>query len=74
MCYIVAKKNYEIGSLAFKTDYGEDLSKLVTYLTEKTLDKNIEILTVSNMEGYGEYAPYHEILTKEEFIKKVLGL
>ena len=50
------------------------LANLVTYLGLKTLDKGIQILTVSNPQMYGEYKPYRFVSSEKEFIDKVLSM
>lgn len=74
MCYLIAKKFEEAGCIAVEMESGKELASLVTYLGRKTLDKNIQILTVSSMEAYGEYKPYHLVDSEEQFIKKVLAM
>ena len=59
MCYLIAKKFHEKGCIAVEAERGKSLSALVTYLGTKTLDKGIQILTVSDMDMYGEYKPYN---------------
>ena len=56
--YLIAKKFSEEGCLAVQTEGGKALAGLVTYLGLRTLDKGIQILTVSDTETYGEYKPY----------------
>lgn len=74
MCYLVAKKFDSVGCLAVQAERGKALSALVSYLGLKTLDKGIQILTVSSMDAYGEYKPYEIVGTEKEFINKVLEM
>lgn len=74
MCYLIAKKHNEIGCIAVQAERGKTLAALVNYLGRKTLDKDIQILTLTDMETYGEYKPYHLLETKNEFISKVLSM
>lgn len=74
MCYLIAKKFSEQGCLAVETESGKALAGLVSYLGLKTLEKGIQILTVSDMETFGEYKPYHLVPTEKEFISKVLSM
>lgn len=74
MCYLIAKKFSDIGCLAVKTESGKALAHLVTYLGLKTLDKGVQILTISDPETYGEYKPYHFVSSEKEFIAKVLNM
>lgn len=74
MCYLIAKKFSDVGCLAVEMEGGRTLASLVSYLGLKTLDKGIQILTVSNPETYGEYKPYTFVSTEKEFISKVLDM
>ena len=74
MCYLVAKDFKKPGCLAVKTEGSKTLAHLVSYLGRKTLDKGIQILTLSSPEAYGEYRPYTIVDDEKEFISKVLSL
>lgn len=74
MCYLVAKKFNEEGCIAVEAERGKTLAALVTYLSRKTLEKDIQILTISDMEMYGEYKPYDVVKTESAFIQKVLSM
>lgn len=72
MCYLMARRENEIGCVAIKVRRGEILAALVSYLGLKTLNKGIEILTVTDMDMYGEYKPYRLLSSEKEFIVYVL--
>lgn len=74
MCYLVAKKFNEKGSLVIQAERGKALASLVSYLSLRTLDKGIQILTISDKEMFGEYAPYTDMESESEFINKVLSM
>ncbi|MBE5961065.1 MAG: hypothetical protein E7256_06705 [Lachnospiraceae bacterium] len=74
MCYLIAKKYNEEGCIAVKAERGKELACLVSSLGIKTLDKGIQILTITDMDIFGEYKPYNIILSEEEFISKVLSM
>ena len=74
MCYLIAKKFSEEGCLAVQTESGKALANLVSYLGLKTLDKGIQILTISDTETYGEYKPYTFVESEKEFISRVLEM
>ena len=74
MCYLAAKKFSETGCLAVKAESGKALANLVSYLGLKTLDRGIQIFTVSDMEAYGEYKPYKLVKSEKEFISQVLDM
>ena len=72
MCYLVAKKFNQVGSIALKVQHGKALSKLSRRLTLETLDRDIQIITISSLEAYKEYAPYKLMHTEANFEKEVL--
>ena len=72
--YLIAKKYSGEGCVAVKTESGKALANLVSYLSIKTMDKGIQILTVSNPETFGEYKPYHFLNSEKEFISKVFEM
>ena len=74
MSYLIAKKYNEAGGLAVKVEQDRALAGLVTYLGFRTLDKGIEILTVSDMDTWYEYKPYNVVASEKEFIARVLSL
>ena len=74
MCYLIAKKFSEPGCLAVQTEAGKALASLVSYLGLKILDKNVQILTVSEPKAYREYKPYRMVSSEKEFISRVLDM
>lgn len=74
MCYLIAKKRNENGCYAFKTNHGKNLSDLKNFLNKITLNKNIQLVTISRPSAYGEYSPYSFIDSKDEFLKIVENL
>lgn len=74
MCYLIAKKFEGHGCLALKTEYGRETALLVDYLGQKKRDAGIQILTISSKEAYGEYEPYTEADSKEDFVSQVLAM
>lgn len=74
MCYLIAKKFNEQGCIAVESMRGKALSSLVSYLGLKTLDKGVQILTVTSMEMFGEYKPYTLLSSEKEFINRVLDM
>lgn len=72
MCYLIAKGYYDEGCVAIKAEPGKTLAALVNYLSRKTLNSDIQILTISNPKMYGEYKPFHFVNTEEDFIAEVL--
>lgn len=74
MCYLIAKKFNERGCIAVEAQRGKALAGLVTYLGLKTVDKGIQILTVTDMDTFGEYKPYNLLSSEKEFINRVLDM
>lgn len=74
MGYLIAKKYESEGCLAVKVERGKALADLVSELGRKTLNKNIQILTVSDMEAFGEYRPYQAVESIEQFVQQVLSM
>ncbi|EDT15906.1 DUF6718 family protein [Clostridium perfringens] len=74
MCYIISKKFNELGCYALKSELGDKLASLSRYLTLATLDKNVQIVTISDPNVYKEYEPYTFVISEKEFINKTLEL
>ena len=73
-CYLIAKKYDQRGCIAVKAKRGKELASLVSYLGLKKLNSDVQILTVTDMETFGEYKPYVIINSESEFIQKVLEM
>ena len=71
MCYLIAKKVDNIGSVALQTDLGQHLVDLKKSLIEKVGYDRIQLVTISRPSAYGEYEPYHFAENEEDFIKAV---
>lgn len=74
MCYLIAKHFNSHGCIAVQSEYGAQLASLVDYLSRKTEEKSIQILTISSKEAFGEYAPFKELTCEKEFISEVLSM
>ena len=73
-CYLIATKDDMHGCIAFKTVRGKVLAALVRYLSLRTIDRGVEIITLTDMDVFSEYKPYNIIESEGEFISKVLEL
>ena len=71
MCYLIAKKVDNIGSVALQTDLGQHLVDLKKSLIEKVGYDRIQLVTISRPSAYSEYEPYHFAENEEDFIKAV---
>lgn len=74
MCYLVAKKFQTPGCFALEAERGKALSALVKYLSLRTIEKDVQVLTVTDMDVFSEYKPYNIIQSESEFISKVLEM
>lgn len=70
MCYLIAKKFNESGSIALKAVRGKELAYFVDEFQEK-IGYDIQLVTITRPSAYGEYEPYHFVDSYEEFEKKV---
>ena len=70
--YLIAKKYNEHGCLVVCVEANKATASLVSYLGLKALPHDIQILTVSDMDTYGEYKPYTLVKSEREFISMVL--
>lgn len=68
MCYLVAKKKFQRGCIALKTEHGEHLVQLKKELNISLKCKGVQLVTISRPTAFGEYAPYSFAENEEEFI------
>ena len=74
MCYLIAKKFNEIGCVAVKSESNRATAGLISFLSDRTKEKDIQVLSVSDTDGYGEYKPYRFVQTEKDFIDEVLSM
>lgn len=74
MCYVVAKDRYAHGSYAYKTQQGRHLVELKRELNDAVGFKGVQIMTISRLEAYTEYAPYQIIEDEQELIRLVKAM
>ena len=74
MCYLIAKDKNKHGCYALKTDLGENLVLLKRRLNKVAVDSGIQLVTISRLTAYGEYAPYSFVETKAEFEETVYAM
>ena len=74
MCYIIAKKFNQEGSLVLEAEQGQRLASLSKYLTLTTIENDVQIVTLNNLDSYKEYAPYTMVVNEVEFISKVIKM
>lgn len=74
MCFLIAKKFNKKGSLAFQIEHGKKLASLSSYLTLASLEHDVQIITLNNLDAYKKYAPYTVITDEDDFIDKVINI
>ena len=74
MCYLVAKDRDAHGCFALKTSHGKHLAELKRELNRAVGYKEVQLVTISRLTAYGEYAPYHFVDTEQELQTLVKGL
>ena len=67
MCYLVAKKADDLGSIALQTSHGQHLVDFKKKIIKEIGVENIQLVTVSRPSAYGEYEPYRFVDTEQEF-------
>lgn len=70
MCYLIAKRFNELGSIALKTVRIKELAHFVDEFQEK-IGYDIQLVTITRSSAYGEYEPYQFVDSYEEFEKRV---
>jgi hypothetical protein len=71
MCYLVAKKIDDVGSVALRTTHGKHLSEFKRQIESEVGYDKIQLVTISRPSAYGEYEPYHFVDSEKEFAKAV---
>ena len=71
MCYLVAKKADDIGSIALQTSHGQHLVDFKKKIIKEIGVENIQLVTISRPSAYGEYEPYRFVDTEQEFEESV---
>lgn len=74
MCYLIAKKFDKPGCVAVEAQRGKHLAELVSSLGRNLLHKDVQILTVTSMDAYGEYKPYTVVSSEKEFISRATAM
>ena len=71
MCYLVAKDKEKHGCYALKTSHGKHLVELKRFLNNLVATQGIQLVTISRLTAFGEYAPYSFAKNEEEFVSFV---
>ena len=74
MCYLIAKKLDNVGSIALRTTHGKHLSQLKREIESEVGYDKIQLVTISRPSAYGEYEPYHFVDSEREFAEAVVQM
>ena len=74
MCYLVAKKLDNVGSIALRTTHGKHLSQFIREIESEVGYDKIQLVTFSRPSAYGEYEPYHFVDSEREFAEAVVQM
>ena len=74
MCYLVAKKLDNVGSIALRTTHGTHLSQFKREIESEVGYDKIQLVTISRPSAYGEYEPYHFVDSEREFAEAVVQM
>ena len=74
MCYLIAKKYDQPGCIALETTRGKRLAGIVSSLGKELAGRNVQILSVTDMDVYGEYKPYTLVSSEKEFLDQARAL
>lgn len=70
MCYLIAIKFGESGSIALKAKRSPEFANFVDEYQEE-IGYNIQLVTITRPSAYSEYEPYQFVETYDEFQEKV---
>ena len=74
MCYLVAKKLDNVGSIALRTTHGKHLPQFKREIESEVGYDKIQLVTISRPSAYGEYEPYHFVDSEREFAEAVVQM
>ena len=74
MCYLVAKKLDNVGSIALRPTHGKHLSQFKREIESEVGYDKIQLVTISRPSAYGEYEPYHFVDSEREFAEAVVQM
>lgn len=74
MSYIIAKDFNKTGSLVLEVEKDTRINNLIMYLSQESLDTDIEIVETNDIEAYKEYYPIELIQNSREFTIRTLNM
>ena len=70
MCYLVVKRFDDIGSIAIELSESKEVSGLSKFLNSRLKGTDKQVITISDLDMWQEYAPFTKIKSEGEFIDK----
>ena len=71
---IVAKRFRKVGSIAIDIEKVTSYVNLFCYLSEESLDTDVEVLVIQGIDLFGEYKPVTYIEDSKEFTYRTLAM
>ncbi|ACO86870.1 DUF6718 family protein [Clostridium botulinum] len=70
MCYLIVKDFNKKGSIAIELNDNKEVAGLSKFLTARLKDTSKQVVTISDLETWEEYAPFNIVNNASEFIDK----
>ena len=70
MCYLIVKDFNRKGSIAIELSDGNEVAGLAEFLTARLKDTTKQVVTISDLETWREYAPFSLVTNVGEFVSK----
>jgi len=70
MCYLIVKDFNKKGSIAIELKEGKEVAGLSKFLSARLENTLKQVVTISDLETWGEYAPFSLINSVGEFVEK----
>lgn len=70
MCYLIVKDFNKRGSIAMELNSTQELSGLSKFLSARLKNTSKQVVTISDLETWGEYAPFEVVNSVGEFVDK----
>jgi len=70
MCYLIVKDFNKKGSIAIELKEGKEVAGLSKFLSARLENTSKQVVTISDLENWREYAPFSLVASVGEFIDK----
>lgn len=70
MCFLIVKKFDDIGSIAIELSDSKEVSGLSKFLNSRLKGTDKQVVTISDLDTWQEYAPFTKIKSVGDFINK----